>query len=246
MAWSHNAVVKLQVPTSRIVVVEDEPDIADFLRDALRKEGYRASVAGNAQQALEAIRQEPVDLVILDLMLPDMSGLEVLKQLKRYDETSSVRVIVVSARSEELDRVLAFEFGADDYVTKPFSPRELMLRVKAVLQRSPSLEEPSESNVVEAGPIQIDTEMHEAKVHGRPIQLTLTEFRLLAELVRASGRVRSREALLSEVWGYDSEVMSRTVDTHIRRLRNKLGKAASWLDTVRGIGYRIQDPGTDS
>ena len=193
----------------------------------------------------ELLRREPADLVILDLMLPDMSGLEVLKQLKRHEETAFARVIVVSARSEELDRVLAFEFGADDYVTKPFSPRELMLRVKAVLQRAQGAsDKPGES--IGAGPIEIDTAMHEARVDGRAIQLTLTEFRLLEELVRAGGRVRSRESLLSQVWGYDSEVMSRTVDTHVRRLRSKLGRAAGWLDTVRGIGYRIQDPGAAS
>jgi len=231
-------------PSARIVVVEDEPDIAAFLRDALRKEGFQATAAHEAQQALESIRREPVDLVILDLMLPDMSGLELLKQLKRHEETAGARVIVVSARTEEVDRVLAFEFGADDYVTKPFSPRELMLRVKAVLQRAkPAVERPGDP--IGVGPIQIDMEMHEARVHGKPIQLTLTEFRLLAELVRAAGRVRSRGALLSEVWGYDSEVMSRTVDTHVRRLRNKLGTAADWLDTVRGIGYRIQEPGSE-
>jgi two-component system phosphate regulon response regulator PhoB len=238
-------VIETKRAAARVVVVEDEPDIATFLRDALRREGFRASAAFDAQEALELLRREPADLVILDLMLPDMSGLEVLKQLKRHEETAFARVIVVSARSEELDRVLAFEFGADDYVTKPFSPRELMLRVKAVLQRAQAAsDKPGES--IGAGPIVIDTAMHEARVDGRPIQLTLTEFRLLEELVRAGGRVRSRESLLSQVWGYDSEVLSRTVDTHVRRLRSKLGRAAGWLDTVRGIGYRIQDPGAAS
>jgi two-component system phosphate regulon response regulator PhoB len=233
---------QLAKPTGRVVVVEDEPDIADFLRDALRKEGFRASVANDAQSALEAVRREPADLVILDLMLPDMSGLEVLKQLKRDDQTEETRIIVVSARTEEVDRVLAFEFGADDYVTKPFSPRELMLRVKAVLQRSATQAAEAPKECLTVGPIQIDMGMHEARVEGKPLKLTLTEFRLLAELVRAAGRVRSREVLLSEVWGYDSEVLSRTVDTHVRRLRSKLGPAADWLETVRGVGYRIQQP----
>ncbi|HXV76725.1 MAG TPA: response regulator transcription factor [Candidatus Polarisedimenticolaceae bacterium] len=231
--------------SARVVVVEDEPDIAEFLRGALTKDGFRATAETTAQGALAAIRRDNVDLVILDLMLPDMSGLELLKMLKRDEATAGARVIVVSARTEEVDRVLAFEFGADDYVTKPFSPRELMLRVKAVLQRSAEAG-PRPEELITAGPIEIDMQMHEARVEGRPIKLTLTEFRLLAELVRASGRVRSREALLSEVWGYDSEVMSRTVDTHIRRLRNKLGNAANWLDTVRGIGYRIQPPGPEA
>jgi CheY-like chemotaxis protein len=148
-------VIETKRSAARIVVVEDEPDIATFLRDALRKEGFRASAAFDAQEALELLRREPADLVILDLMLPDMSGLEVLKQLKRHEETAFARVIVVSARSEELDRVLAFEFGADDYVTKPFSPRELMLRVKAVLQRAQGAsDKPGES--IGAGPIEID------------------------------------------------------------------------------------------
>jgi len=239
-------VIDLKRSQVRIIVVEDEPDIAAFLRDALRREGFQAAAAHDAQQALDLLREEPVDLVILDLMLPDMSGLEVLKQLKRREETASARVIVVSARAEEVDRVLAFELGADDYVTKPFSPRELMLRVKAVLQRTKSETARPPRQSIGAGPIEIDMEMHEVRVGGRLIQLTLTEFRLLAELVRAGGRVRSRETLLSEVWGYDSEVMSRTVDTHIRRLRNKLGVASGWLDTVRGIGYRIQEPGAES
>jgi two-component system phosphate regulon response regulator PhoB len=205
---------------------------------------FRATATNDAQTALEAVRREPIDLVILDLMLPDMSGLEVLKMLKRDEQTAGVRVIVVSARTEEVDRVLAFEFGADDYVTKPFSPRELMLRVKAVLQRTtPKVEKPREYLTV--GPIQIDMAMHEARVQGRALKLTLTEFKLLAELVRASGRVRSREVLLSEVWGYDSEVLSRTVDTHVRRLRSKLGPAADWLETIRGVGYRIQKPANE-
>jgi len=226
---------------SRIVVVEDDPDIAGILRDALNKQGFRAVAVHDGARALDAVRREPPDLVLLDLMLPDMSGLEVLKALKRRPETEGVRVIVVSARAEELDRVLALELGAEDYVTKPFSPRELMLRVKAVLQRQgPAVER--ESSTIAVGPIEIDPEMHRASVSGESLQLTLTEFKLLSELVRAAGRVRTREALLTEVWGYESDVLSRTVDTHVRRLRSKLGPAAAWLETVRGVGYRIQEP----
>jgi two-component system phosphate regulon response regulator PhoB len=233
----------LGLPSARVVVVEDEPDIADLLGNSLRRDGFRVAVARDGHAALEELQREPPDLVLLDLMLPDMSGLEVLKQMKRNGDLARSRVIVLTARRDEVDRILGFELGADDYVTKPFSPRELMLRVRAVLQRSESepLERRPELRV--AGPITIDPEQHEARVDGKVLPLTLTEFRLLSELVRAAGRVRSREALLTDVWGYDSEVMSRTVDTHVRRLRSKLGRAAGWLTTVRGIGYRIQDPG---
>jgi len=230
---------------ARVVVAEDEPDIADLLGDSLRREGFRVAVARDGQAALEELRREPADLVLLDLMLPDMSGLEVLKQMKRNEVLARARVIVLTARRDEVDRILGFELGADDYVTKPFSPRELMLRVRAVLQRTDAEPVGRRSELLVAGPISIDLEQHEARVDGRPLPLTLTEFRLLSELVRAAGRVRSREALLSDVWGYDSEVLSRTVDTHVRRLRSKLGRAAAWLTTVRGIGYRVQDPDPD-
>jgi two-component system phosphate regulon response regulator PhoB len=230
---------------SRVVVVEDEPDVADFLGDMLRSEGYRVGVAKTGQDALDEFRREAPDLVLLDLMLPDMTGLDVLKSLKRTEGGANSRVIILTARKDEIDRIVGLELGADDYVTKPFSPRELALRVKAVLGRGRPEPEASR-DTLRAGPIEIDLELHSARVEGRPIQLTLTEFNLLAELVQAGGRVRTRESLLSRVWGYDSEVMSRTVDTHVRRLRNKLGSAADWLATVRGVGYRIQDPRTEA
>jgi len=231
------------VSPARIVVVEDEPDIATILETTLRQEGFRVSVARDGQAALDAFTDAPPDLVLLDLLLPDMSGLEVLKVLGRSERNDGVRVIVLTAKAGELDRILGLELGADDYVTKPFSLRELVLRVRAVLQRGvpePTFAEPL---VLNAGPIRVDLERHEAHVRGETLKLTLTEFRLLAELVRAAGRVRSRDRLLADVWGYDSEVLSRTVDTHVRRLRSKLGPASSWLDTVRGVGYRILDPG---
>ena len=235
------AIAREETLAPRIVVVEDEPDIAEALRHSLSREGYRVAVAHEGQQGLDELRREPADLALLDLMLPDMSGLELLKLLKRHESTAATRIIVLTARQDEVDRILGFELGADDYVTKPFSPRELLLRVRAVLQRNVAPQEPPLKSL-SAGPIEVDPDNHEARVGGKPIQLTLTEFKLLAELVRARGRVRSREALLSDVWGYDSEVLSRTVDTHVRRLRKKLGVASSWVDTVRGVGYRIQDP----
>ena len=227
---------------ARIVVVEDEPDIATILDTTLRQEGFGVTLARDGQAALDAFAQSPPDLVLLDLLLPDMSGLEVLKMLRRSERNDAVRVIVLTAKAGEFDRILGLELGADDYVTKPFSLRELVLRVRAVLHRGVPEPGADEPNLLHAGPIQVDLEHHEVRVQGDSLKLTLTEFRLLAELVRAAGRVRSRDRLLADVWGYDADVMSRTVDTHVRRLRSKLGAASDWLDTVRGVGYRILDP----
>lgn len=227
-----------------VLVVEDEPDIAELLRYVLTQEGFKVEIAADGRIALERARHVHPSVVVLDLMLPEVPGMEVLKALKRAPETRGARVILLTAKKDELDRVLGFELGADDYVTKPFSPRELVLRVKAVLKRGEE-SEVAEPGRVRCGPIEIDLDNHVAQVQGRVLRLTLTEFRLLADLVRARGRVRSRESLLSEVWGYDSDVLSRTVDTHVRRLRHKLGPASAWLVTVRGVGYRVQDPAAE-
>ena len=226
---------------ARILIVEDEQDLQEVLSYNLRQAGHDAFVVALGQEALDRVRGEPPDLVLLDLMLPDMSGLEILKLLRRNPANSATRVVVLTARRDEVDRVLGFELGADDYVSKPFSPRELVLRVRAVLQRGDGAPAPDVEHL-RAGPIEVDLEFHQARVSGQTLDLTLTEFRLLAELMRTAGRVRTRENLLSVVWGYDAEVMSRTVDTHVRRLRSKLGTASAWLDTVRGVGYRIRSP----
>lgn len=225
---------------SRILVVEDEPDISALLEYVLGQEGFRVFAVDSGQRAIDEAQQRKPDLIILDLMLPDFNGFEALKIIKAREETSGTRVIILTAKKDEVDRVLGFELGADDFVTKPFSPRELVLRVRAVLKRGKVDEAPS--GLLCAGPVEIDLDNHQVTVAGDPVQLTLTEFRLLVDLVRASGRVRTREALLSELWDYDSEVMSRTVDTHVRRLRTKLGPASQWLATVRGVGYRFQNP----
>jgi two-component system phosphate regulon response regulator PhoB len=232
-----------QVPrmTPRILVVEDENDIAELLRHVFTREGFQVGVARDGLTALEALRREPPDLVVLDWMLPELSGIDVLKELRGNMDMRTVPVILLTARREEIDRVLGLELGADDYVTKPFSSRELVLRIRGLLKRGEVKPDPA-APVVRAGPIEIQPADHRALVSGRPLTLTVTEFRLLSDLVVARGRVRTRETLLSEVWGYDSEVLSRTVDTHVRRLRSKLGDAADWLVTVRGVGYRIQDP----
>jgi two-component system phosphate regulon response regulator PhoB len=224
-----------------LLVVEDEADIAELLRRVFSKEGWVVGVANTGPAALDALRREPPDLVVLDWMLPELSGIEVLKEMRARPETRLVPVIMLTARREEIDRVLGLELGADDYVTKPFSSRELILRIRGLLKRGERQVDPREG-ALRLGPIEIHAADHRAIVQGKPISLTLTEFRLLEDLVRARGRVRTRETLLSEVWGYDSEVLSRTVDTHVRRLRSKLHEAADWLVTVRGVGYRIQDP----
>jgi two-component system phosphate regulon response regulator PhoB len=231
------------VDMTSVLIVEDEPDIASALEHTFRREGFDTCTAGTAQGAMDELTRSVFDLVLLDLMLPDMSGLEVLKHLRREGRRGDTpSVIVVTARKDEVDRIVGFELGADDYVNKPFSPRELVLRAKAVLDRSAS-KAPEKARALKAGPIEIDLDYHQARVSGKPLRLTVIEFKLLTELVRGKGRVRSREALLREVWGYEAEVLSRTVDTHVRRLRNKLGEGAAWLDTVRGIGYRIRNPG---
>lgn len=232
---------------ARLLVVEDDPDIGSILVHILEREGLRVDLARTGEEALRQAKAQSPDLVLLDVMLPDFSGLEVLKFCKQSPETARTRFIIISAKKDELDRVLGFELGADDYVTKPFSPRELVLRVRAVLQRGQEAAgtEDEEEERLQAGPIEIDLAGHRVTVSNRPVHLTLTEFRLLEDLVRAGGRVRTREALLAEVWGYDSDVMSRTVDTHIRRLRKKLGGAAAWLATVQGVGYRVRNPEAD-
>jgi two-component system phosphate regulon response regulator PhoB len=229
----------------RLLVVEDESDIAELLSRVFSREGFEVGVAKDGLSALEAVRRDPPDLVVLDWMLPELSGIEVLKEMRARPETRMVPVILLTARREEIDRVLGLELGADDYVTKPFSSRELVLRIRGLLKRGQRKADPKEGPL-RAGPIEIHTSDHRAIVGGKTLSLTLTEFRLLEDLVRAKGRVRTRETLLSEVWGYDSEVLSRTVDTHVRRLRSKLREASDWLVTVRGVGYRIQDPAKES
>jgi two-component system phosphate regulon response regulator PhoB len=225
----------------KILVVDDERDIVEVLQHVLTREGFRVVAAHDGREALEAIQRDRPDLMLLDVMLPELSGVEVLKTLRGGNPSRALPVILLTARKDEIDRVLGFELGADDYVTKPFSPREVVLRVKAVLKRGAAGGD-AEGRTLRWGPIEVDLDNHRAAVAGKPLGLTITEFRLLADLVKAKGRVRTREALLSEVWGYDAEVMSRTVDTHMRRLRHKLGSASAWLGTVRGVGYRVQDP----
>jgi two-component system phosphate regulon response regulator PhoB len=223
-----------------VLVVDDEKDLVSLLDFNLRQAGFETALAYSGGQALQEARRRVPDLVLLDLMLPDQSGTEVCRQLKGDPRTKGVPVIMLTARGEELDRVVGFELGADDYVVKPFSVRELVLRVKAVLRRArpPAPESPR----VELGPVRLDLEAHRAYVDGAEIELTPLEFKLLHLLVTRAGRVQSRERLLADVWEMSSELETRTVDTHVKRLREKLGVARDLLETVRGVGYRMVDP----
>jgi two-component system phosphate regulon response regulator PhoB len=226
---------------AQILIVEDERDLVDLLQFNLKQAGHETSFALDGEQALERVKQKVPDLVLLDLMLPDIPGTEICKQLKSSPRTHNVPVIMVTARSDEVDRVVGFELGADDFVTKPFSVRELMLRIKAVLRRGPGGE--SETLQPKVGPIRIDVDAHRAFVSEVEVQLTALEFKLLQTFRSRLGRLQPRETLLRDVWGFSSGLQTRTVDTHVKRLREKLGEAArDLIETVRGAGYRMIDP----
>ncbi len=222
---------------ARILLVEDDGDIAEAVKYNLERQGYGVSWVTQGADALHMLDRAGADLVILDLMLPDMSGLEVCRRLRAMPGNSSLPVLMLTARGEEYDRITGFEAGADDYVVKPFSMKELLLRVAALLRRSGQGAE--QDGVVEAGPLKIDVASHRVWVEGREVTLTALEFRLLVVLVQRRGRVQSRERLLSDVWGVDADVTTRTVDTHVSRLREKLGPLAGSIETLRGIGYRF-------
>ena len=223
----------------KILVVDDEPDALELIQYNLKAGGYDVVTAADGEEALKKARATNPALVILDVMLPEVDGLEVCKRLRREPATAAVPIIMLTAKAGEIDRVLGLELGADDYVTKPFSPRELVLRVKALLRRRTPAE-PEPENMDFTG-LRIDIPRHEVIVEGKRVDLTATEFKLLTVLAERRGRVQSREALLRDVWEYDNFIDTRTVDTHMRRLRDKLGDAARYLDTVRGVGYRFVD-----
>lgn len=226
--------------STRILVVDDEPDALELIEFNLRAAGFEVVSAMDGKAAIQKARQVVPSLIILDLMLPEVDGMEVCKVLRREPDTARIPIIMLTAKAAEIDRVLGLELGADDYVTKPFSPRELVLRVKGLLRRrGESSEEKSER--IRAGDLLIDIPRHQAFVGGEPLDLTATEFKLITTLAQRRGRVQSRDQLLRDVWEYDSLIDTRTVDTHIRRLREKLGKAAEHIETVRGVGYRFVD-----
>jgi two-component system, OmpR family, phosphate regulon response regulator PhoB len=227
---------------SRILVVEDETDLAELLSFNLRQAGHTVVTVHNGSTGLAEIRRQRPDLVVLDLMLPDIGGLEVCRRLRRDKETARIPVLMLTAKGEEMDRVVGFEVGADDYVTKPFSPRELLLRVDAILRRAQTtVEETVERQAITVGNMLIDVPAHRVLVDDEEVPLTALEFRLLLDLASRAGRVQSRDALLERVWGYAPGIETRTVDTHVKRLREKLGSASDHIETVRGVGYRIRE-----
>jgi DNA-binding response OmpR family regulator len=222
----------------KVLVVDDEPDAIDLIKFNLKGAGYEVITAVDGDEALKKARSQLPDLIILDLMLPEVDGLEVCKILRRDQRVSATPILMLTAKAAEIDRVLGLELGADDYVTKPFSPRELILRVKRLLRSGPAAPGAKEDEIT-LKELRLDIPRHQAMVRGKSVDLTATEFKLLTVLCQRRGRVQSREQLLQDVWEYDNLIDTRTVDTHMRRLREKLGAAAKYLDTVRGVGYRF-------
>ena len=225
--------------SQKIYIVEDEPDIRETLKYNFSNEGFKVFTAPDGEEALSNIKKVLPDVLILDLMLPGVSGLDVCKSIRADDDIRDMSIIMLTAKGEEIDRVIGFELGADDYVTKPFSVRELILRVKVLLKKQ--RESLVENKLVTFGPIRIDLDAHELKINDKEIVLTALEFKLLQHRVKRKGRVQTREQLLGDVWGYSAEVTTRTVDTHIKRLREKLGNTSDYIQTIRGVGYRFSN-----
>lgn len=223
----------------RILVIDDEPDLCELVRVNLVQAGYQVETAGCGREALRFLRHSPTNLIVLDLMLPDVSGTDLCRQIRSDPVLARIPVIMLTAKATEIDRIVGFELGADDYVTKPFSPRELALRVAAVLRRGRG--EASASDLFSHGTIELDSGRHRCRVEGSDVALTAKEFNLLKELMSRSGRVVTRDDLLERVWGHDVTVTSRTIDTHVKRLREKLGGAGESIETVRGVGYRFAE-----
>ena len=224
--------------SQKILIIEDEPDIRKTLEYNISREGYKVVSASSLSEGKEQINSSDFSLILLDLMLPDGSGLDLCREIKSDKDKSSTPIIILTAKDDEVDKVVGFELGADDYVTKPFSIRELILRIKAILKRGESKKETLEVQR-QFGELTMDIDSHEVFVNNEQIILTALEFRLLRQLVDRRGRVQSREQLLSDVWGYSAEVTTRTVDTHIKRLREKLGTMGKYVQTIRGVGYKF-------
>jgi len=221
----------------KILIVDDQRDALELIEFNLKAAGYEVVTSADGASALKKARSVLPNLIVLDLMLPEVDGLEVCKILRRDVKTMGIPIIMLTAKAAEIDRVLGLELGADDYVTKPFSPRELVLRVKRLLRSETPVRE--QSDPIQWKDLSVDVPRHQATVKGKPLDLTATEFKLLTVLAQRRGRVQSREKLLQDVWDYDNLIDTRTVDTHMRRLREKLGAAAKYIDTVRGVGYRF-------
>jgi two-component system, OmpR family, phosphate regulon response regulator PhoB len=226
--------------SSLILLVEDERDLLTTIEYTLEREGYQVRSAETGQDAIRRALERPhPDLVVLDLMLPDMSGTEVCRTLRQNDATRHVPVLMLTAKGEEIDRVVGFEVGADDYVVKPFSVRELALRIRAILRRTTMAEDAEP--VLEFGVLRIDPSAHRTWVGNDEVTLTALEFKLLTTLIQRRGRVQTRDVLLSDVWGFAADVTTRTVDTHVKRLRQKIGDAGAYIETLRGVGYRFRE-----
>jgi two-component system phosphate regulon response regulator PhoB len=223
-----------------ILVIEDETDLATTLEYNFQREGYQTRIAHSGHEGLAGAGLDPLpDVIVLDLMLPDLSGTEVCRRLREQDRTREIPIIMCTAKGSEIDRVVGFEVGADDYVVKPYSVRELILRVRALLRRAQRGE--AEPEHLRFGRLRVDRESHRAWVDEDELSLTALEFRLLWAFMSRKGRVQTRDALLSDVWGIDADVTTRTVDTHVKRLREKLGEAGDYIETLRGVGYRFRD-----
>lgn len=227
----------------KILIIEDDPHIARLIRYNLEKAGFGCLQAADGQQAFGELGRQKVHLIVLDIMLPGMDGFELCKEIKKKPAWAAIPVLMLTARAEEIDRVLGLELGADDYMVKPFSPRELILRIKAILRRGESKEDTS-SAILTVGKLVVDKSRPKVTVNAKEVQLTAMEFKLLVLLMERRGRMQSRERLLNDVWDIDAEVTTRTVDTHIKRLRQKLGKMGKCIETVRGSGYRFCEEGS--
>ncbi len=226
----------------KILAIEDDRDIAELLEFNLQQEKFNVTICENGKAGLVMAQEMNPELIILDLMLPDMDGLEVCRNLKTTEKTKHIPIIMLTAKSEEVDRIVGFEVGADDYITKPFSTRELILRVRAILRRAGSARKNEEVNkIFQFGILTVDPQKFKVSVGNSDIKMTALEFRLLQYLYQSQGRVASRDMLLDQVWGYDAILTTRTVDTHIKRLREKLGDAGAYIETVRGVGYRFRE-----
>lgn len=224
----------------KILVVDDEPDVTDLLAYTLKSKGFAVEAINNPNASVGLARTFLPDLVILDVMMPELNGIQICRMLRADPALKNVPIIFLTAKAEEGDRIQGLESGADDYVSKPFSTKELVLRVQSILRRSGEGAQP-EQKKLQVGEIALDIARHEVTLHGDPIDLTATEFKLLRLLMERRGRVQTREHLLINVWNYETEIETRTVDTHVRRLREKLGDQADWIETIRGVGYRMAE-----
>lgn len=233
--------------TKRILVVDDESDVTDLLAYHLKAKGFLVETVNNPNSSIGIARTFLPDLVILDVMMPDLNGIQICRMLRADPKLKNVPVMFLTAKTEESDRIQGLETGADDYICKPFSTKELLLRVQAVLRRATEGEPAAaEAKLLQVGEIALNSERHEVTIAGAPIELTATEFKLLKLLMERRGRVQTREHLLINVWNYETEIETRTVDTHVRRLREKLGSEADWIETIRGVGYRMAERKAES